>query len=144
MGLLLRLLAKIPTPALYPLGWLFYQLVYRVARYRRRTVRENLRHAFPDRSTAERARIERDSYRHLANLFLEIIRGTAMAQSEFSRRVSFRNLELLYEVTDGLKRQAIVLLIHQGNWEWMLHGAMAQLPVSVDPVYKPLHSEFWE
>jgi KDO2-lipid IV(A) lauroyltransferase len=143
MGLLLRLLAKIPTPALYPLGWLFYQLVYRVARYRRRTVRENLRHAFPDRSTAERARIERDSYRHLANLFLEIIRGTAMAQSEFSRRVSFRNLELLYEVTDGLKRQAIVLLIHQGNWEWMLHGAMAQLPVSVDPVYKPLHSEFW-
>jgi KDO2-lipid IV(A) lauroyltransferase len=96
MGLLLRLLAKIPTPALYPLGWLFYQLVYRVARYRRRTVRENLRHAFPDRSTAERARIERDSYRHLANLFLEIIRGTAMAQSEFSRRVSFRNLELLY------------------------------------------------
>jgi lauroyl/myristoyl acyltransferase len=45
-------------------------------------VRENLRHAFPDRSTAERARIERDSYRHLSNLFLEIIRGTAMAQSE--------------------------------------------------------------
>jgi KDO2-lipid IV(A) lauroyltransferase len=35
----------------------------------------------------------------------------------------------------------IVLTIHQGNWEWMLHGATANLGIPIDPVYKPLHNK---
>ena len=37
-----------------------------------------------------------------------------------------------------------MLLIHQGNWEWMLHAARTHLPLPADPVYKPLHSRFWD
>jgi KDO2-lipid IV(A) lauroyltransferase len=144
MKWLLGALASLPTPVMHALAYPAYLLLYRVLRYRRATVRDNLRHAFPDLDAATRRDIERRSYRHLANLFFEILRSTRMPQAEFARRVHFSNLELLERATDNYQRQAIVLLIHQGNWEWMLHGAMAQLPVAVDPVYKTLHSPFWD
>lgn len=67
-----------------------------------------------------------------------------MSEEEFIDRMRFSNMDLLERATEGFEKQVIILLIHQGNWEWMLHGAMAQMPVSVDPVYKKLHSEFWQ
>jgi KDO2-lipid IV(A) lauroyltransferase len=141
---LLAPLAALPTAVLHALAVPLYLLLYHVFRYRRAIVRDNLRHAFPEYTDSARRRIEKDSYRHLARLFLEILRGTRMREEEFAQRVSFANLELLQRATDNWEKQAIVLLIHQGNWEWLLHGAMAQLPVSVDPVYKTLHSESWD
>jgi KDO2-lipid IV(A) lauroyltransferase len=40
-----------------------------------------------------------------------------------------------------MTESVIVLGIHQGNWEWMLHGATSTLGVPIDPVYKPLHNK---
>ncbi|MEM1186988.1 MAG: lysophospholipid acyltransferase family protein [Pseudomonadota bacterium] len=144
MQALLRLLAAVPAGAGYVLAGFAYVLVYHLFRYRRATVRENLATAFPERSVGELARIERASYRHLCNLFVEVLRSTRMPQQDFSERVSFRNPELLFAATENLASQAIILLIHQGNWEWTLHSAMQHLGVAVDPVYKPLHSKFWD
>lgn len=141
---LLRTVGSMPVWASYRLADLLFVLTYYVVRYRRRTVAENLAYAFPNRTARERHRIERSSYRHLTDLLIEIIRSGFINKAEFRRRVTFRNLELLEKVTNHYQQQALVLLIHQGNWEWMLHSAMAQLPLSVDPVYKKLHSQFWE
>ena len=140
----LALLAALPTPLLLSLARPGYLLLYHVLRYRRATVRDNLAHAFPDLSDGERRRIEKASYRHLVRLFLEVLRSTRMRRDEFARRVRFSNIDVLERATNGWQRQAVLLLIHQGNWEWMLHAAMAQLPIAVDPVYKALHSEFWD
>lgn len=144
MTRLLRFLGAMPSWLGAALAGLGFVLLYYVFRYRRNVVRENLRHAFPAMSPRERAAIERASYQHFCTLFTEILRSTGMQQSEFARRVHFSNPEMLREATDDFASQAIVLLIHQGNWEWMLHSAMAQFPVSFDPVYKPLHSKFWD
>ncbi|MEM1402519.1 MAG: lysophospholipid acyltransferase family protein [Pseudomonadota bacterium] len=144
MQWLLRLLAALPVSLSYGVAWLAFVMLFYVFRYRRGTVQENLEHAFPLLSKAERGSIERESYRHFCNLFMEIIRSTTMEQEEFRDRITFTNLELLQDATDNYEKQAIVLLIHQGNWEWMLHSAMAHMPVSVDPVYKALHNPFWD
>jgi KDO2-lipid IV(A) lauroyltransferase len=144
MGLVLRVLASMPAGLSYALAWLAYVLVYHVLRYRRAVVRENLAHAFPERGASERTRIERASYRHLCNLFFEILRAGSMRREEFQERVRFPNPEVLHAAMQGPTRQAIVLLIHQGNWEWTLHSAMPTLDIAVDPVYKPLHSAFWD
>ncbi len=144
MQTLLRLIAAVPAGVGYFLSRIAYFLVYHVFRYRRATVRENLAIAFPERSASDLARIERASYRHLCNLAIEVLRSTRMPQADFAERVSFRNPELLFEATDNLASQAIILLVHQGNWEWTLHSAMQHLGVAVDPVYKPLHNQFWD
>lgn len=143
MKFLLGLLSALPAPVAYALSDVIFFLLFYVFRYRRSVVQENLLHAFPDRTDTERKHIERDSYRHFCDLVTEILRSTKMSQAEFVQRMEYQNIELLAEVTNNFERQAIVLLIHQGNWEWMLHSVMAQLPISVDPVYKSLHSEFW-
>ena len=144
MAFLLGLVARLPAGVGYLLSRIASLVLYHVVRYRRDVVRENLAHAFPTRDHNELQQIEKRFYGHFCDLFVEILRSTRMSQAEFAARVRFVNLERLREATDDFASQAIVLLVHQGNWEWMLHGAMAQMPVSVDPVYKPLHSPFWD
>ena len=51
------------------------------------------------------------------------------------------NTELLREYSEDYQKSVIVLAIHQGNWEWMLHGATSTLDIPIDPVYKPLHNQ---
>ena len=138
------LVAALPERAAYALATPAYWLLYHVFRYRRRTVRENLQQAFPAAGAAERKRIETAFYRHLCNLCVEILRSTRMTQAEFGARARLINPQLLAEATANFARQAIILTIHQGNWEWMLHGIMAQVPVPLDPVYKALHNPFWD
>ncbi|EED32300.1 lauroyl/myristoyl acyltransferase [gamma proteobacterium NOR5-3] len=128
----------------YAFAAVMYLLLYHVFRYRRSTVRDNLSWAFPHKSEADRQQIERASYRHLCNLFVEILCSTRLRQADMADRMSFPNLDVLAAATDNFDKQAIVLLIHQGNWEWMLHAAMLKMGISVDPVYKTLHSPFWD
>lgn len=144
MKWLLGLFASLPTPIMHAIAGPAAFVLYRVFRYRRETVRTNLLNAFPNLSEAERRKIEKDHYRHLANVFFEVLRSTRMSRAEVARRVSIRNLQMLRDVTDNFQKQVIVLLIHQGNWEWVLHGVMIQVPIPVDAVYKELHSEFWD
>ncbi|MEE4277031.1 MAG: lysophospholipid acyltransferase family protein [Halieaceae bacterium] len=144
MRALLRALAALPEGVAQALSSLAYLLAYHLLRYRRATVRENLAQAFPQKTVGERLQIERAFYRYFCDLLLEILRSTRMPSAAFAEGVSFRNPELLFEVTNQLSSQAILLLIHQGNWEWSLHSAMQHLGAPVDPVYKPLHSPFWD
>ncbi|MDP5054069.1 MAG: lysophospholipid acyltransferase family protein [Congregibacter sp.] len=144
MRFLLGLLASLPLPLGYALAGLLYVLLYHLLRYRRSTVAENLSWAFPQKTAAERKAIERGSYRHLCNLFVEILCSTRLKQTEMAARVSFPNLEVVAKATGNYEQQAIILLIHQGNWEWMLHSAMHAMGIPIDPVYKALHSPFWD
>lgn len=140
----MKWLARMPAPIAYALASFLFYVCYYVLRYRRDTVEENLRYAFPSKTQSERRDIARGFYRHFSTLVVEVLRSTAMPQAEFAERVKFPNLEVLESATSSYTKQAIVLLIHQGNWEWVPHAAMAHMPISADPVYKPLHSPFWD
>lgn len=143
MKYLLGFLSALPLPLAYLVARLIYVLLFYGFRYRRSTVQKNLRHAFPDKSDHERKEIERASYQHLCNLAIEILASTRLSQAAMTERVRFPNLTLLAKATDNFEKQAIVLLIHQGNWEWTLHAAMSAMGIPIDPVYKTLHNPFW-
>ena len=135
-----RLLSCLPLPLLYPLGWPCYLLLYHVAGYRKATVRQNLRQAFPEQSEKEITVLAKKFYRQLVDVALEIVRTRRMSAAELRRRVTVSNGELLQRYTGDARQPVIVLTIHQGNWEWMLHGVSLALDVPIDPVYKPLHN----
>ena len=63
-----------------------------------------------------------------------------MGEDEFRRRVRIVNPELVTEASRGFSQPVVIMTIHQGNWEWMLHGLSLALGKPLDPVYKPLHS----
>ncbi len=72
------LVGKLPRRFLYhPVAWGVYFLLYRVARYRLRVVRENLSSSFPEKSAAELRAVERGFYRNLAEYFLDAIAADA-------------------------------------------------------------------
>ena len=63
--------SKLPLAVLYLFSDISWLVVYYVIRYRRKVVRMNLMHAFPEKSLEEVIRIEKKFYRHLCDLFVE-------------------------------------------------------------------------
>tara|TARA_R110002110_G_scaffold415561_2_gene650982 strand:+ start:215465 stop:216322 length:858 start_codon:yes stop_codon:yes gene_type:complete len=136
-----KLLSWLPFPALYGVSWLAYLIIYRVAGYRKGVVLDNLRHAFPDRSEKEITLLAKKFYRRFAQVALEIIKARRMSKADFLQRVQVVNPELVRAASNDSSRSVIIVTIHQGNWEWMLHGVTAALGVPLAPVYKPLHNK---
>jgi Kdo2-lipid IVA lauroyltransferase/acyltransferase len=135
----IRLVTKIPLSILYLVSDGLYLLVYFVFRYRREVVRDNLMNSFPGKSVKELLQIEKHYYRILCDLVVETIKTPAFSSGEMSRRMIFRNPEILDSFFEK-GRSVIVLSMHHGNWEWLLH---MPLFVKHHPffVYKPLHDK---
>ena len=139
--MLYRLLSWLPFPLLYALAWVAYLLLYYVAGYRKTVVYENLRRAFPDKSGIEITVLAKMFYRQLAQVAFEVVKARRMSKADFRQRVELVNPELVRQYSNNFQDSVIILTIHQGNWEWMLHGVTSALGVPVDPVYKPLHNK---
>lgn len=111
------LLAFLPLRVLYVLADLVYFLLYRVVRYRRSVVADNLAACFPERSACERAEIERKFYRNMADCMVETIKLLHISDAEIKKRMVFENEELIDELTAAGK-SIVVYFSHCGNWEW--------------------------
>jgi len=139
--ILYGLLSWLPFPVLYATARMAYLLLYYVAGYRKAVVRENLGRAFPDKSEKEITVLAKKFYLQLAQVALEIVKARRMSKADFRQRVKVVNPELLQQYSNDYQDSVIVLTIHQGNWEWMLHGATSAMNIPIDPVYKPLHNK---
>lgn len=138
---LVRLLARIPLPALHVLAGLIAWLAARVFGYQREVVRANLARAFPELSEVERRALSRRYYRGLAQTAVELIKASAIEPAEIRRRVRILNLEKPRAL---LARGHSVLFVsaHHCNWEWMLLALSLELGYPLDADYRPLSNEW--
>ena len=104
--------------------WLLYLksdfyclLVYHVFRYRRKVVRENLLHSFPEKNAKEIKTIEKHFYRNLCDLFVEAAKMMCMGPNGYSKRITFANPEVLGALFEQ-KKSIFYAIPHSGNWEW--------------------------
>ncbi len=141
MSVVYRLISWLPFPVLYALAWLAYLTIYYLVGYRKAVVLRNLERAFPEKSAREVTVLAKKFYYRFTQVAFEIIKARRMTQRDFQRRVVARNPELLQRLSRDRSRSIILLTIHQGNWEWMLHGATLATGMPMDPVYKPLHDD---
>ena len=119
MLLLIRIFSLLPLSVLYFISdVILYPLVYYVARYRLKVVRQNLRNSFPDKSHNELKSIEKKFYRHFADLLVEIVHGYRASDEEMREHVVFENVDLVEELAQ--KTQGVIAYLgHMGNWEWI-------------------------
>ena len=136
-----RALSWLPFPLLYGAAWVAYLLLYYVVAYRKDVVRNNLRMAFPKKSEKEITALGKKFYQQFTQTAFEIVKARRMTKDDFRERVKLVNPELLQEYSNQYKDSVIITTIHQGNWEWMLHGAVSTLNIPMDPVFKPLHDK---
>ncbi len=106
-----------------PFWWLYlksdlaYVLVYYVAHYRRKVVRQNLLLSFPEKDPKAIKAIERRFYRNLCDLFVEAPKMMRMGPDGYRKRITVTNPELVQYLYEQ-KRNIFYAIPHSGNWEW--------------------------
>ncbi len=142
--LLVLPLSHLPFKVLYGLSdHVLFPLVYWLVGYRRKVVRKNLANAFPEKSEAERKRLEKAFYRHFCDLIVESIKFFSISQEEAFRRMECVNPELPAKYYQEGKH---VILVggHYNNWE--LYGIAAAGHLEHRPVviYHPLRNKVFD
>ena len=112
-------------------------IAYYVVRYRRQVTRENLAHAFPEKSDRERRHIERAYYRHICDLLVEGIHNLYASPKAILRRYRFANPEVVNRYYRQGK-SVVLLSSHYNNWEYMITSLNLQIHHHAVGVGKPL------
>jgi len=116
-------------------------LLYRVIGYRKKVVFQNLQMVFPEKDKHEIKRIARLSYRNLADIFLESVKGFTLQPEKQVKRYKIINPEFLKAYAD--KRQSVIMTAgHYANWEWGSYFLTLQIPFfNILVLYKPLKNK---
>jgi KDO2-lipid IV(A) lauroyltransferase len=113
----LRLLTLIPLRAGYAFARVICFLLADVVRYRKNVIKANLRLVFPDKSESEITAITRRYYKHLSEIFIEIVYALYLPEKELRKRVTFVNIDAVNRYhSEG--RHIIGVAAHYLNWEW--------------------------
>ncbi len=116
-------------------------MLYRVVGYRKAVVRSNLKKAFPQKTAKELKRIEKASYKNLADIFVEGVKGFSMSKKSIIKRHRFLNPEI-FEKYYKQNRGVIVVAGHVGNWEWGAFSAAYFTKNIIVGLYKPLSNKY--
>ena len=115
----LWIISILPFRFFYWFSDFIYLIVYHIIGYHKKTVKYNLALALPHLSSEERLVIEKKSYHHLCDMFLEMIKTMTISSAEMNRRFVVTNIELVKEY-ERKGKSAILLASHYASWEWLL------------------------
>ncbi|PWA04239.1 lysophospholipid acyltransferase family protein [Flavobacterium psychrotolerans] len=107
----------LPFRVLYFFSDIVYGIVYYIIGYRKKTVRENLTLALPHLSKQERLVIEKKSYHHMCDMFLEMIKTMTISEKEIDKRYVITNLEV-YKELEKKQKSIALMCAHYASYEW--------------------------
>lgn len=140
--LFLKMLGYTPFWLLYFWADLIYLLCYYPIGYRKKTVAQNLKKSFPEKTDQEIKEITRKFYRHFADLVVETIKAFQMNEETFRKRVQYKNPGILDELYARGKSVAL-LSGHYGNWEWTI-ALPKIIKHQVNVIYRPIQDETFD
>jgi KDO2-lipid IV(A) lauroyltransferase len=140
-----KLHARLPLRLLYVLSDILYLLVYRVAGYRLKVTRRNMKASFPEKTPQELRRMERDFYHHFADYFVETIKLAHVSEKEIQRRACMVNPQMIDRLIDEAGHRCILVVLgHYGNWEWFTAGNGFFAEARMYPIYRPLNNKAFD
>lgn len=139
--------ALLPFRVLYVLSDILYCLVYKLAGYRLKVVRANLKNSFPEKTNEELLIIEKQFYHHFCDYFVETLKLLHISDEEMQKRMQFENIEQVKVLMkDG--NSALMFLGHYCNWEWVPSIALNFKGKDSDKllgqIYKPLTNKAFD
>lgn len=113
---ILWLLSILPYRLFYLFSDFVFFLVFHVFGYRKKVVRENLQLVFPNSSEKEIKRIQKDFFKHMCDVFLEMVKTMNLSKEDVKKRYHITNVEVIQKIE---KEKSILLpCSHYANWEW--------------------------
>ena len=138
-----RLGALLPFKFLYLFSDIVYLIIYYVARYRRKIVRDNLVNSFPEKSLAEIIDIEKKFYSSFCDYMVETVKLMRMSPERIKKHMRFEGVDELEQMLSGEGKSSMVYIGHLFNWEFItslpLH--FKNPDVKFGQIYHPLASK---
>ncbi|MDP3682196.1 MAG: lysophospholipid acyltransferase family protein [Flavobacterium sp.] len=138
----LWVISILPFRIFYWFSDFIYVIVYYIIGYRKKTVKENLALALPHLSDKERLLIEKKSYHHLCDMFLEMIKTMTISADEMNKRFVVTNIELVKEF-ENKNKSTVLLASHYASWEWLL-SFNAKTNFKGIGVYKKIANKYFD
>lgn len=103
----------------------------------------NLRNAFPNKNEQELQQICSDFYKHLCDLFLEVFQTLTISKKKMLQHCSFKpEAQALFTQLAQEGKSVILVMGHQGNWEWAGNTFSALIPSQLYVIYHPLANPY--
>jgi KDO2-lipid IV(A) lauroyltransferase len=136
---LVWLVSRLPFFVLYRISDLMYLVSFYVFHYRKKTVFNNLRNAYPEKPETEIRQIARKFYRYLCDFLLESLKPCTLSIEELNRRFRYTNPEMMQELNARGTNYALVSG-HYCNWEL---GSAISVHAKRDAlvIYRPLQNK---
>ena len=139
---LLWLVSILPFRLLYAVSDILFFLLYHVVGYRKKTVEDNLKLVFPEKSEAERKKITKEFFHHLCDMILEAIKSMNISVEDMKARFKFTNIEVI-QGYEKQEKSIALMCAHYGSWEWIfiLQAYTSHLTFAI---YKKLNNVYFD
>lgn len=134
--------SMLPFRLLYVLSDVVFFIVYYVIHYRKTIVRENINLALPHLSASEKLIIEKKSYAHLCDMFLEMIKTITISENEINKRYTYSNLET-FKNLESKNKSIVVMIAHYASYEWVI-SLNKQISFKGYAIYKKLNNPYFD
>lgn len=140
---LLWVISILPMRALYVISDMSYLFLYYIVGYRKKVVRNNLELCFPKKNKRELRDLEKKSFRHFVDVFMEFVKSFSITDKELSQRLTLTNPEILDKYFDANK-SVVFISGHYANWEWVPFIVESRLNYHLNVVYKKLANSYFD
>lgn len=113
---LLWVISILPYRLFYGFSNMMFFLAYQIFGYRKKVVRGNLELVFPNKPKKELDDIEIKFYRHICDMFLEMVKTMSLSKAEVKKRYMVHNIQVLREIEK--EKSILIVCSHYANWEW--------------------------
>ncbi len=138
---ILWVISVLPYRLFYGFSDFFFFLVYRVIGYRKEVVSKNLQLVFPEKSTSEREQIEVKFFRHMCDMFMEMVKTMSLSKKEVKKRYDIQNIEVIQEIEK--ERSILIVCSHYANWEWNV-SINNYVKSKGYAVYQPISNKYFD
>ena len=139
---ILYIISILPFRILYFFSDCVCFFVYRIIGYRKSTVRQNLDLALPHLSNEERREIEKKFYKHLCDMFLEMIKTMSISVKDIESRFVFKNLEV-YQDLESKNKSIAIMIAHYASYEWVV-SLNSKINYKGYAIYKKIENKYFD
>ena len=132
----------LPFRLLYIVSDVVYLITYYIIGYRKKTVRENLALAMPNLSDKERLIIEKKSFQHMCDVFLEMIKTITISKIEMDKHYIFKNLDV-YSDLEKKGKSIALLCAHYASYEWAV-SLNSKASFEGYAIYKKINNRYFD
>lgn len=138
----LFLISILPFRVFYIFSDVVYVLVYYIIGYRKKVVTNNLKLVFPEKDEKTIREIRKKFYKHMCDMFLEMIKSISISNSQLNKRFIIKNPEEINRL-EALDKSIIVMYGHYASYEWSF-AVENYVTFKGYGIYKPIANKYFD